>query len=248
MVNPNLEKAKKIIDFVENPTLATFEEFLAVGKALTDLATVIKQIKIPEPATKLEIAGVEVITIKGDKGEKGDSGDKGESIVGPQGSRGEKGDTVVGPKGDKGNDGESIIGPQGSQGKDGKDGSPDTGIQIVNKINELPVEEEYQIDASHIKGLPEIEKKNGGTSFVISRGQVQVYDLSSQLDGSTKTFSLPAFALVFDVRSSSFPYAFRPTTDYTVNGSLMKITFTSEITAAATLAAGQTLYILYVAA
>jgi len=125
------------------------------------------------------------------------------------------------------------------------------GDQVVSEINKLPTDdEELKIDASHIKNLPEIKSENGRPVFAVapSRNQVQVYDLSSSLDGVTKTFGLPAFWKVFDVRSSSFPYAFRPTVDYTVDGSAMTITFTSEVEAAGTLATGQTLYVLYTTA
>lgn len=40
------------------------------------------------------------------------------------------------------------------------------GEQIVNEINALPLEEEYKIDASHIKNLPKITKGFGGRSSV----------------------------------------------------------------------------------
>lgn len=68
------------------------------------------------------------------------------------GNDGEDGkDGAKGEKGDKGDD--------GNDGKDGKDGSPDTGEVIVQKINSLPLEEEVQIDASHIKNLPKTVEK-----------------------------------------------------------------------------------------
>lgn len=49
-------------------------------------------------------------------------------------------------------------GRDGENGQDGKDGSPDTGEEIVSKINALPTDDEdgeFKIDASHIKNLPE---------------------------------------------------------------------------------------------
>lgn len=126
-----------------------------------------------------------------------------------------------------------------------KDVVLDNGEQIVEKINALPTnQDEYKIDASHIKGLT--KGSDGKTVFTAIRGpETKIYDLSSQLDGVTKTFALPAFRLVFDIRSSSFPYAFRPTVDYTTDATTMQITFTDQIDAASTLAAGQTLYVLY---
>src|SRR5258708_24632766 len=45
-------------------------------------------------------------------------------------------------------------GKDGKAGDNGKDGSPDTGEQIVEKINQLPEDDELKIDASHIKNLP----------------------------------------------------------------------------------------------
>lgn len=81
----------------------------------------------------------------GAQGPKGDTGAQGESIIGPQGPSGDKGDT----------------------GANGKDGSPDTGVQIVDKINALPIEPEFQIDVLHIRGLENLIPKNkeGGMSY-----------------------------------------------------------------------------------
>lgn len=69
-------------------------------------------------------------------------------------------------------------GIDGNDGEDGKDGSPDTGKEIVDKINALPIEPEFQIDWKHIKGLEnafsKVERAGGGTSqmgvqFVLSK-------------------------------------------------------------------------------
>jgi len=68
-------------------------------------------------------------------------------------------------------------------------------------------------------------------------------DISSQLNGVLKTFTLVSNAKVILVFGSSAPGVFRPTIDYTTTGST--ITFTSEITADATLNSGQTIVILY---
>lgn len=75
------------------------------------------------------------------------------------------------------------------------------------------------------------------------RGHIKTYDLSSVLDGVTKTFNLPANWTIIQVVSSSFPSAFRPIIDYTFTNT--SITFTSEITASSTLASGQTLIVVY---
>lgn len=141
--------------------------------------------------------------------------------------------------------------PKPKDGINGKDGSPDTGLEIVEKINDLPTDEDkYLIDMEHIDGLLARLKELGKTVYVgggsSSGGRiVKVYDLSSQLNGVTKTFSLPAFWHVITVQSSSFPNAFRPTIDYTTDAGASTITFTSEINETATLATGQTIIVQY---
>jgi hypothetical protein len=150
-------------------------------------------------------------------------------------------DGPPGPKGERGDPGESIIGPQGEPGKDG---SPDTPEQVMEKVNDpdAPL-----IKMERIEGLEDALKKktSGGLIVAQARGTVRVYDLSSQLDGVTKTFSLPAFWRILNVDTSSFPNALRPTVDYTSDGNAMTITFTSEIDAASTLATGQTVIVTY---
>ena len=123
--------------------------------------------------------------------------------------------------------------------------------EIRDKLELLQGNE--RLDVSAIRGLDEklkaIEGKARTTLVPIggpSAGKiVKSHDLSSSLDGSTKTFSLPAFYRVVSVHTSSFPNILRPTTDYTTDGALMTITFTSEIDAATTLATGQTVIIVY---
>jgi len=87
---------------------------------------------------------------KGDKGKDGKDGKDG--VDGKNGIDGKDG-----LNGTNGIDG--IDGVDGKDGEDGKDGSPDTGEQIVNKINDLPTDEDdLKIDAKHIKNLPEVTK------------------------------------------------------------------------------------------
>ncbi len=125
---------------------------------------------------------------------------------------------------------------------------------IRDKLETLKDEE--RLDKSAIKGLEDFEqrllavekKKNfsvfgGGGST--TKNMVQVYDLSPLLDGSTKTFSLPAFRHIISVQSNSAPIVFRPTIDYTSNGSNFSITFTDQIVESATLAAGQSVIVIY---
>ncbi len=106
-----------------------------------------------------------------------------------------------------------------------------------------------RLDWTAIKGLKEILdrlEKIRSAERVISasgRGHIINYDLSSQLNGVKKTFQLPANWTIISVVSSSFPNAFRPIIDYTFTPT--SITFTNEVNAASTLAAGQTLIVIY---
>ena len=163
-------------------------------------------------------------------------GDKGDTVVGPQGEQGIQGvrgkdgeDGAVGPKGEK-----------GKSGKDGKDGSPDTGEGIIKKINSLPVTGS-QIDPWHVKPDAKFTKQiHGGGDTIF------MYDLSSFLDGSTKTFTIPRNTKVSLITSSSAPFFFRPTVDWTTSGVGNTIlTFDSAIDAAVMLAQGQSIGVLY---
>lgn len=124
----------------------------------------------------------------------------------------------------------------------------DTGQEIVKKINNLPTnEDDYLIEVEHIKGLKKAVEKWGRSETHITsgggKGRIKPYDISSQLNGVTKTFNLPANWTVVSVVSGSFPNAFRPIIDYTFTPT--SITFTSEITAGTTLASGQTVIVIY---
>lgn len=127
------------------------------------------------------------------------------------------------------------------------------GTEIVEKLEALSNDESLPIEA--IKDLreelDELKKiRSNGKSYSFFGGGgggggriVKVHDLTDQLNGVLKTFSLPAFWRIISVNSSSFPFVFRPTIDYTTSGAT--ITFTSEIEASTTLATGQTLLVTY---
>ena len=175
----------------------------------------------------------------GPAGPRGDKGDQGPVGVGKEGPRG-----IPGPPGELGG-----RGIQGERGEKGRDGSPDTPKQIVEKINTLPEKPGVQIDKKHIKGLKEMEDDiqeaivNSRRASFYGGSTTLNYDLSSLLNGSTKTFDLPAGSQVLLVVGSSTPFIFRPTVDYTVASG--QITFTSQITESQTLATGQSVVILY---
>ena len=119
------------------------------------------------------------------------------------------------------------------------------GIMLLEEGNRLPIE---AVDGLE-EALKAIQKIKGEIKYVPNGssggGIVKAYDLSSSLDGSTKTFALPAFWRIISVHLSSFPNILRPTVDFTSDAGAMTITFTSEIDAASSLASGQTLIIVY---
>lgn len=131
-----------------------------------------------------------------------------------------------------------------------------TGEEIVNKINELPTDtNEFKIDKSHIKGIAELEaeikllksRPTGSGASIAGRDLFQDIDISSQLNGVTKTFNIPAVWNVISVNLSSFPFgALRKGTDFTYTPT--SITFTSEIDASTQLSTGQSCVLTVVTA
>lgn len=185
--------------------------------------------------------------LRGENGKDGADGAPGER--GEPGAPGRDGkDGLDGAPGKDGKDGRN-----GIDGRDGKDGTPghikDLAPQEVRDLLELlPEGEKLSIDA--IENLrEELSKKSkvvvsGGG--ITGRDIVKPYDLSPYLDGVTKTFNIPGTWYVISVATSSVPHALRPTIDYTWTP--QTITFTSEINADTTLAAGQTVILTLVVA
>lgn len=139
-----------------------------------------------------------------------------------------------------------------SQLKDKVSSVLDKPEEIKAKIETL--DEGNKLSIKAIDGLPEAlealkKQVDKMVPFYVGTGTtkgVQVYDLSSQLNGVLKTFALPALSRIVGIQSSSFPNAFRPTVDFTNDA--QSITFTSEIDAGSVLATGQTLLVQYVEA
>lgn len=127
---------------------------------------------------------------------------------------------------------------------------PEMGKEIKESVQNLKEGERWEIeDVNGLKKkLEEMDKaSNSRVSFGGGGGNKQnvyYYDLSASLDGSTKTFSLPAFSRILDVKLSSAP-VLRPTVDWTSDTDTSSVTFTSEISADPLLLAGQSLMVLY---
>jgi len=143
-------------------------------KDFTELISQIEELKLD-----LENSINDIELLDGKQGEKGDKGDKGDTgEQGPQGATGASGrDGKDGVDGLDGQDG--LDGLDGIDGRNGKDGSPDTGEQIVTKIND----QKTQIDASKIKNLPQPVINN------IVRGSGVVGLETIKQDGITKSQS-----------------------------------------------------------
>ena len=214
------ENFGKILQFLKNLKQQNKEEFASFNKTLSDLSDKLKEDNTTN-LSGLKNQFVSLITkaLKDQEDGMNFIRDKVRSIK----------------NGVDGRDG--IDGKDGADGKDGMDGKADD--SIIKKLKK-------QLDVFK-KKLNELDKRKviyTGSGGAELGGHIRYYDLSSELDGSTKTFSLPAFARVVDVKLSSIP-VLRLTTDYTINGSTFEITFTSEVKASTNLASGQSCWILY---
>lgn len=100
-------------------------------------------------------------------------------------------------------------GTDGKDGKDGKDGSPDTGEQIVDKINALDTDPENQIDAKHIKNLPKATADYiAGVRYLQYLADVKLTSAANkemlQFDGTTRTW-VNGYALTVSATPPSNP-------------------------------------------
>lgn len=133
-----------------------------------------------------------------------------------------------------------------------KDGyTPKKGVDYFDGEPGESIDEKKVIKAvikEVLKHIPETDTMNqygyatGGMND--ARLKFFVKDLSGDLNGSLKTFTIPQNVVILDIASSSRPWTFRPTVDYTISGiSRETLTFTSEIDETQTLAVGQTLIV-----
>lgn len=157
-----INKASEVVD--KGVTEVLKEVFILEDKLESDLSNL--ETKIGTEVIDIKSIVSELKIKEGPKGEKGDKGDKGESIVGTDGKDGKDGKNGKTPTK---KELVAIITPlipapitglsglDGKDGIDGKDGSPDTGEQIIEKINNVPEDSDFKIDASRIKNLPKSE-------------------------------------------------------------------------------------------
>lgn len=135
-------------------------------------------------------------------------------------------------------------------GENGKNGSPDSAEEIRNKLESL--EGENRLDKSVIKGLEEdikslkeninnISPRRGVGAGGPNANAVQFADLTSQCNGSTKTFSVPRHRVALLLVGTQFPLIYRNITDFTTAN--VTLTLTAEVKAPTT---GQSLIFLFV--
>jgi hypothetical protein len=114
-----------------------------------------------------------------------------------------------GTYGKDGKDGKN--GKDGKDGKNGKDGSPDTGEQVIVKINKDKSDE--KIKKEKVEGLSELEDeikvvKNTNRLGLRAAGDtVYLADLSTQTNGVLKSFTIPLYRRPIMVIGSDFPTA-----------------------------------------
>lgn len=181
----NLGMAKEFINVEEKIDSVNSKidaQFGEVAKAIREIPpTVIpeqKEMIVPPFPTSMEVTiqGLSVITLKGDKG---DAPIKGRDYYTDEEIENFRKE-ITPIKGKDYNDGKDAVVDyekilaQIPVPEDGNDGSPDRGEDIVGKINALPDNDLFKIDASHIKGLPEQPRPNGGGW----RNLFQLHDVS----------------------------------------------------------------------
>lgn len=128
--------------------------------------------KIPEFPTKIEVVLPEGVMLKGDKGDSPTKKQLLDLIIPliPAPMKGDDGDDAV-------FDEERIVNLVVEKIAVPKYEIPiiDTVEETIRKINELPIEEEFQIDASHIKNLP--KPRGGELGGVVARNIYQLGDV-----------------------------------------------------------------------
>lgn len=167
---------------------------------------------------------------RGDKGDKGDRGPQGErGPAGPRGSQGPQGEQ--GPRGEKGDPGEiTDFAAYGAATRDG--------LELLQG--------DARLDKSAVKGIDELEGQLKEIASRPSGGHgmrkvpiVKRVALTSQVNGSARTFTLPKDTVqVLGLWSTEFPLTFDDA-DWTLAGN--QLTLASAIT---TPSAGQTLVAL----
>jgi len=201
------DKIKEIApELLKEETLALYFKLEEIAENLEKIANKeMPKMEIPD-THKVEIAGAEVITIKGEKGDVGDKGDQGE--MGLNGKDGKNGKDGI--DGRNGLDG--LNGIDGKNGENGKDGSPDTAEQVKEKLLEVGLNIEDITDLKdtleEIKNIKEKKVMFGG-GFSYSAMNFHIVD-DEVVSGSGTSWTLknvpsPATSLKLYARGQRLP-------------------------------------------
>ncbi len=107
-----------------------------------------------------------------------------------------------GAKGEKGDKGDSIVGPPGKDGRDGKDGSPDTGDQIIQKINSANGLIVPEAIAGFEDLRKEVKEKTGNTTRIgWGAHPLVIQGLGQVIDKNTRVLNFAGAGLSSVVRS-----------------------------------------------
>lgn len=220
-------KLKQYLILQRNPALAGILSVEVIRKEANQIAHRMIGELIEEMKTNPEKFFPTMIGPQGEKGEPGDSIEGQEGPIGLSGFSGIAGkDGKPGKRGERGFQGEQgSMGKDGKDGKDGVDGSPDTNEQVREKLQSLTGFE--RLDASAIKNLERHyrDREKGVRRMPVSSWSWNRYsDLSGQVNGNTRTFTVPVSQAGSETLwSTQAPIIFRPTLDFTVSATTLTI-------------------------
>ena len=128
-----------------------------------------------------------------------------------------------------------------------------SGVEIRDALEALPSGDKLEINAiqnlrDELDRLERQISKNKGVSGGGTTGShnVRGYHIPlSQLNGVTKSFTVPGFWEITSIVGSSFPFTFMKNVDFTSDASASTVTFTSTIDAGVSLLSDVTITILY---
>lgn len=163
--NGDLAVVKKIVEFTDVIEENT-QKIEGIEKKVDDTISEAKQsleiIKTEADAKLIEIKDGER-GIQGEEGKKGDKGERG----------------ATGKQGDKGEQGlEGINGLDGQDGLPGADGSPDTRLQIVEKIN-TGTKKSLKIEAKQVEGVMTKKELDFAIGVLDQRSQFLINKVSN---------------------------------------------------------------------
>lgn len=215
-----------------HPNLPIVEELQSINENLKNISE--KETPEPPEIQKVqfmnensELAGAFFSLLKGKDGKNGEDGKDGErGQDGQDGAEGKEGKPgQAGANGQAGEDGEN--GKDGINGENGKDGSPDTGEEIISKINEA----EGLIKPERVEGLAKFKKEVSESISNIPRGGARashsMIPFPLTPNGVTKTFLVPKSVNGFLLSSDNLPNVLMENNGYTINATRTQIVLTT---------------------